>query len=558
MGENKSGRRKHRVPNRKSLAVVSVALAFMTVLLAAQMMAAAGPAGQDQVGPFDPNPGTPSPYAGVISTTEELLAAPPSIERYIAAHTIPNALLIPANFTQSSKTVVPAQAGPNGVVKFTVLVRNSGDVDAQVEVTDDLPNQLSFISVNCNAFITDTCAHSGGVVTWKGTAAAQRDVTITINARVANNATEGAKITNTAEIKTGGNTITRSATVTVGRRTASPLNYVPLTIYGLRPDPMPVTLTAGSPNGANQWLISWTASVGATGYELQESNTPDFANPTSYMTAGDKTSLPIQKSLSPFNVYYYRARSMVGQLSGPWSNVERVVGGYRDDFTSNNTGWKIRRTTYKEEVHGFYEITDTKNWYVIQSDDRWDWGIASPGMPAPRVPYAIEYQAEPANLANLLSFGLVFGGDWPSASCPSDPNSFDGIYKHKDCFNHFYNPNSIFYGPLKLLFERVDRLEWCLTCGGSPMKRLGDINPNRIRDYQGVDPDGWNKYRIEVRSNSIRIYAGRPTDAELRFQYEYTDTRWVNDPYFGVFASTDEYSNSTWRFEYVQIVPLDN
>ena len=38
---------------------------------------------------------------------------------------------------------------------------------------------------------------------------------------------------------------------------------------------------------------------------------------------------------------------------------------------------------------------------------------------------------------------------------------------------------------------------------------------------------------------------------------EYTDTRWVNNPYFGFFTSTDLIGNSTWRFEYIQVVPVD-
>jgi hypothetical protein len=128
---------------------------------------------------------------------------------------------------------------------------------------------------------------------------------------------------------------------------------------------------------------------------------------------------------------------------------------------------------------------------------------------------------------------------------------------HEDCFNHFYNTNTIFYGPLKLLFERVDRLEWCLDCGGSPMKRLGDINPGNIKTYKLVDPTGWNNYRVEVRADGIKVFAAkRGFVPEL--QYEYKDTRYVNSPYFGLFASTDEYTNALWRFDYFEVLPLDN
>jgi hypothetical protein len=176
-------------------------------------------------------------------------------------------------------------------------------------------------------------------------------------------------------------------------------------------------------------------------------------------------------------------------------------------------------------------------------------------MPAPRVPYAIDFEARIVAPANLLSFGMVFGGDWNGQTCPPG-TSYDEWYRHENCFNHFYNTNSIFFGPMKLLFERVDYLVWLPNEGGSPMKRGGDITGDNIRIYQGVDSEGWNRYRIEVRADGIKVYAGE-RGKDLVLQFEYGDTRWVNDPYFGFFASTDEYNNSTWRFEYLEIMPLD-
>jgi hypothetical protein len=80
------------------------------------------------------------------------------------------------------------------------------------------------------------------------------------------------------------------------------------------------------------------------------------------------------------------------------------------------------------------------------------------------------------------------------------------------------------------------------------MKRLGYTKAMGI----STNASDWNNYRIEVRSDSIRYYF----NGELK--YTYSDTRWVNDPYFGVFASADEYSNSTWRYEYFRVTPLDN
>jgi hypothetical protein len=328
-------------------------------------------------------------------------------------------------------------------------------------------------------------------------------------------------------------------------------SYLPLTTFGLAPEPGQVTLTVGEPNGLNAWPVSWTADPLATRYELQEAHQSDFSDAQS-INAGQQTSMLLTRTPSPQNVYYYRVRSLIGGQAGPWSNVGRVVGGFRDDFEDPGSGWAMRRTTYIEEVHSRYQ----DGYLVLDVNDRWDWGITSPGMPAPRVPYVIDFFAMiDGGGANLWSFGAIFGGDWPAAQCPMSTDA-DGWYMHGDCFNQFYNTNTIFYGPLKLLFERVDHLEWCLDCGGSPLKRLGDINPGSIKTLKLVDPTGWNHYRVEVREDIIKIYAAK-IGFTPELQYTYRDTRYIDNDYFGLFASTDEYTNGIWWFDNFQVMPLD-
>jgi len=165
----------------------------------------------------------------------------------------------------------------------------------------------------------------------------------------------------------------------------------------------------------------------------------------------------------------------------------------------------------------------------------------------------IEYRTEVANFGNLVSHGLVFGGDFPGPICP-DWSSLPGVYEHELCFNHFYLPNAIWYGPIKMQFERVDYLVWCPGCDGSPMKRLSnDYSKWFLVDPVGsAVPNGWNTWRVEVRNNGLKLFVNDQQYATS------SDTRWVNEPYFGVFGSTDEYSNSTTRWDYVEVRPLDN
>lgn len=322
-------------------------------------------------------------------------------------------------------------------------------------------------------------------------------------------------------------------------------------------------LMATRPNSQNDWQLQWPAVDDADGYEIQESQNPTFATVlnTYNLGSGATSHLINVHQPSPNNVYYYRSRTIIGNQSSTWSNVVQVNGAYYDEFDNNTTGWSRRRVTNIDQTTTFYEIEpqNNKDWLIVQSLDSWDWVIASPLKPAPQPPYVIEYRIKHANLGNLVSHGFVFGGDWGGGLCP-DPSTVQGWYQHTACFNHFYDTNTIWFADLKLLFERVDQLVWCPNCGGSPMKRLGDIegNPNNVPLLNNVNPDDWNTFRIEVRPNSIKFFANGALQSIVDGSQEYTDTRYINSPYFGIIATTDEYSNSTARVEYVKITPLDN
>lgn len=485
----------------------------------------------------------------------ELAAITDPIERYIAAHVLPAGLFEPANLTGSSKSASKETVSPNGVFAYTITIVNSGDFDIPATMTDEEPANVQFMDIDCEAFISDSCQIDGGTAEWSGTVAEGGTVTITIQAKLSGDAEPGEVIENTAQIVSAEQNVNRSAEITVDEIAASPIQFVPLTLYGLQPDPEPVTLTTTLPNSQNSWQLSWTSSQFATGYEIQESNDPNFGAATSTVV-GQQTSLVITKQPTFNNVFYYRARSLVGQTASDWSNVISVVGGYRDDFDDPSSGWAVRRGTNRDVLRGFYE----NGKYVTMITSRWDWLVASPLRPAPRVPYVIDFEARIVSLGYVHSAGAIFGGDWNGETCPPDV-SFEQWPRHDDCFNHFYNTNSIYNDTdisnvkIGLLFERVDRLEWRPNDGGSPLKRVGDI-ASGVRDYRGIKPDDWNHYRIEVRDGSIRVYAGRPGQ-ELQFQYEYDDTRWITSPYFGFFTSTDIIENSTWRFEYMQVMPID-
>jgi hypothetical protein len=309
----------------------------------------------------------------------------------------------------------------------------------------------------------------------------------------------------------------------------------------------PMVISVTVPNSANQWTVSWEDVPGATEFVIQQSQDPSFSTLTNEVTVGDVNSYQFNNALSFKNIYYHRVMPLYDDIEGQWSNSAVVIGGYRDDFSDSTSGWTpVRRTTYLEETVSYYGTGSEAGNLIIIVADRWDWLIASPLAPAPRLPYAIEFRTRVHDASNLVSGGAIFGGDWNGQACPEVGN----IYQTTNCFNHFYNFNFIFYGPLKLLHEQVNSLSWCPNCGGSPIKRLGptiDVDPI-LSNGPSLE---WHTYRIEVRSSGVTFFVDNNQRAS------FGDKSFINEPYFGVFASTDEYKPSIWFFDYYQVKAID-
>lgn len=447
--------------------------------------------------------------------------------------------VLQANKTADKPSIVPAI---NNTIEYTIVITNSGEAIADnVVMTDSLAAELAYIPDSLAAS-AGTAVADNSEITWHGTITNNSSVTITYQAAVTSTVSAGDTLTSTSEITGTGTLLTPFTTTGIVSPT---LVYMPVTF---KAPPKP-TLVVTRPNSANQWTATWSdGGPYITSYELQESHDPDFGTLTN-TNPGDvglATTQDFAHSISSNSVYYYRVRAIAGSLAGGWSDVVEVAGGYRDDFNDPSTGWGMRRTTYLEETNAYYGSGNEAGQLVVVVGDRWDWIIASPLVPAPDVPYSIEYQAKVHDASNLVSGGMVFGGDWNFEACPEIGN----VYRTDNCFNHFYNFNYIFYGPIKLLHERVDRLEWCLNCNGSPLKRLGPT--------QELDPAighngslNWHTYRVDVKADGAYLYI------DGVFKRHFTDTTFINDPYFGVFASTDEYKPSIWLYEYYQVTPLD-
>ena len=452
-----------------------------------------------------------------------------------------DAAVLSAAKVADRSTIVPTF---NDTIQYTIVVSNTGDtVAGNVMVTDTLDANVNFVSGSLSSVggTGGAASESGGVISWAGSLNSNSNLTVTFQVTVADSLPLGQILTNTAEITGTGTLLLPSATTEV----VSPIvMYMPIIFK-----PLPkVALTVSRPNSANQWTASWDSAANATGYELQESQDPNFGSLTS--TSPGNVGLVLNKAfahgISFNNVYYYRVRVLGNGLIGPWSDVKMAIGGYRDDFNDPGSNWLVRRMSFLEKTYAKYGTGSEAGYLILLVDDKWDWLVASPLAPAPTVPYVIEYRSRVHDPANLVSGGMAFGGDWNFDACPE----YGNVYQTDNCFNHFYNFNYIYYGAIKLQHEQVDTLVWCPNCGGSPLKRIGSISviDNIISSSSAKD---WHTYRVEVRADGAYLYI------DGNFKKHYSNTSYINDPYFGVFASSWEYKPSIWFFDYFQVTPLD-
>lgn len=512
--------------------------------------------------PSDPLiPDSSDDYADRLPTEEEAAQIESPVDRYIAMEFIGPDQLLGSDLSSSTMAADREQVPGGSTVEFTIRIENSGDEQVMVTMLDALPAGLSYVGHergDISGVLPGTPEFTviGNDITWTGDVVGGGFAELFIEARVDGAVAPGTIITNEAQISGGDQTVAPEAAITVLERVEVPGEFLPIVIYGIQPDPPDASdLAATRPNSKNQFRLSWSGGPNATHYVVQQAHNSNFTSPVEYDTGLD-TFLDLQPAPSWRNDYYFRVRSFEGPIPGEWSETVNVVGAYYDEFTDRNSGWDIRRSTHLDHVRFWYEIQNDDDWIILEVGDKWDWGLASPLAKAPEPPYVIEYDAKFAQTPNEVAMGSVFGGDYPGDHCP-DYSSAEDFYRHKLCFNKFYNPQWYWAGEaLHLIWQRVDELVWCPDCGGSPMKRRGDTeNLGQMKD---VKNDDWNRHRIEVREGSIKYYAGRPYQTELTLQHEYSDTRYINQPYFGVFAYAGEYTSSVGRFEYFKITPLDN
>jgi hypothetical protein len=312
------------------------------------------------------------------------------------------------------------------------------------------------------------------------------------------------------------------------------------------PIPYAPTLNNISNDDENgDYVVSWSygyTDPPVTNYTLQEASDADFTDPTEYSTSSTSYTFSDKDS----GTYYYRVRGNNSYGPGEWSNTRSVSVrsySYYYDFNSSTKvmdPWPIARTSYWRGDLGSDRVTWTEEhdgtMYLVM-DDKWDFAIASPKEEAPALPYTIRTRVRVHDPANLVAYGIVFGGN-EGSPCPA--------YRDTGCFSHYYRLEVIWDGGgLKAGLKRIDYHE------PESSEDRGKGRGKELIDYEYIPggADAWNTWKFVVRSDGIDIYLNDE-------HWESTsDDKYVDDPYFGVYASANEYKPAIGRFDYFYVEP---
>lgn len=352
--------------------------------------------------------------------------------------------------------------------------------------------------------------------------------------------------------------------------TTGSILFLPYVFSG--PNLAPENFVSSRPasNGAGQfsWQLTWDNSgvPSGTTYLITESNNPDMEPVLNTYTATGN-SYTVTQSPSTSNTYYYTVQ--VNSDQALVSEPIKVVGAYRDDFDLPTT-WQIRRQ----------DFDDTNNVLSYQADNlkmhvrgRWDYFVTSPLAEAPEPPYRISTLVRFDGAGNLNAYGIIFGGDWNGGECPSifpptrataaDNSEYDvlpagvrapsndGPNVVDNCLNNYYRLHLLWKdgGPTMLgRFKKIDYHD----SNNEGRGQITALNGAELKVSSGSAND-WNEWSLEVYPDgTILLFSG-----EERIRTFQTDPQYINRPYFGLYASSNEYPGADPLWHYFSVEPIE-
>jgi uncharacterized repeat protein (TIGR01451 family) len=330
-------------------------------------------------------------------------------------------------------------------------------------------------------------------------------------------------------------------TITVTLRNKNYLMIFPLTFKRWPPVPYAPTLNdIANADQAPDYTVSWSyydndpGVQDPTSYTLQEAKD----TPTGFVDVYSGSSTSWSFTDKEDGTYYYRVQGQNSWGPGAWSAVKSTTvrsRSYHYDFSRSyaKPAWPIRRTSlYKGDQWGGTWTEEHDGSLYALMNDRFDFAIASPWEEAPDPPYVIKVRAKIHDPANLAAYGIIFGGNGGSP-CPA--------YRASGCLTHYYRLEVIWDSALKAGLKRIDQHE----------SDKGHGQGKELIGYQYVTGSGsgddWHEWKFKVKSDGIEVYFDGEKIGST------SDTKYINDPYFGVYVSANEYKPAIGRFDYYYV-----
>ncbi len=330
------------------------------------------------------------------------------------------------------------------------------------------------------------------------------------------------------------------------------------------------TFYRGAKVGGNHEVqLVWAPENATPGtvYTINRSHSPSM-NPVEQTYTSETASINVQLIPSTNNVHYFTVQS--DSENAEPSEVIRIVGPYRDDF-STNSGWDIRRQDF-DDTQNVMSYVDGKLKMHVQG--RWDYFVTSPLAPAPEPPYRISTLVKFDGPGNLNTYGIIFGGDYLGGACPTifppvDALSTERVGTEKEidvipdgvrapdspfnvvdnCLNHYYRTMFLWkdgFTHMHGLVKQIDYHDEKNSGRGEPLSPVLEL------PVSSGSANDWNEWAIEVYPDGIiKILSGE--DVVYTKQ---TDKRLIYEPYFGLWASTDEYPGSDPLWDYIVVEPI--
>lgn len=442
------------------------------------------------------------------------------------------------------KVVDESLVKPGDSVEYTISLNNTGDESANnVVLTDTVPSTLTVITGTVDGGY-NSWGIDGNVVTWTGTVVANGGPVIINFDAVVSDTAPFEPITNTVYVTGTGSLLSSSAVLTV----TDNITYYTFMPIIFKAPPVPTLLSVSQPTATSgfyetfEFVVNWSDVDGSSGgrYELQESRSPDFSNPTNYDDAGNATSKTVAHNISRHYEYYYRVRYITSNdLSSSWSNTIKQYGPYRDDFDDDTSGWFIRREDLDDtENYSYYQ----DNQFRMKLEGRWDFAISSSMKVVPWDSYRIKTRMRfDPSVDNLHTYGIIWGGDWDGQTpCPNEGFT--------SCLNHYYRINMMWYGDNNDLRVKVKRINYHDKDGIGRGTTIFDWKNIKVNDPSGK----WQVWTVEQNANGdIRIYInGINVITENDANYAGAGN------YLGVMAASNEYLGTNPYFDWLSVTPL--